>query len=165
MRLLACLLLLAALVAAGCSPGEAESILEQGPRFPDAEGVVTDINFESVRLDDKSSFPINNEIESFNSRTHKIKALLSWKGWYVHLGLNRERQAVWISGLAVTPEADPSSALYAGAFEKVDKGRAIFADGTVLRLASGVKTPTKGTKTSVTIDTKAHRVSKLDWAR
>lgn len=137
------------------------SILDKGPRYPTDEGVVTDINFERMELDGSRVYRISEAIESFTTRSHDVTPLLSWKNRYVHVGVNDQREAIWVAGIGVVT-GDPRVVVYTGAFERVDaKGRAIFRDGTVLQLGEGVQAPSKKTEVVVNIDPSKHAVVML----
>ena len=134
-----------------CGPDEPESILNQGPRTPDADGIVTDINFNEVQIDGSDTFEIHPEIESFTSREHTITALLRWKDrWYVHIGLE-DNVAVWIAGIGIVVEGD-EQVTYPGTFLRAENDRAIFEDGTVFRMADGVASAREGSLVAAVID-------------
>ncbi|MBW3588170.1 MAG: hypothetical protein KY429_01990 [Actinobacteria bacterium] len=114
-------------------------MLDQGPRSPDAAGVVTDISFHQVQIDGSETFAIDPEIESFTSREHAVTALLRWKDrWYVHIGLE-DNVAVWIAGIGIVVEGS-NQVTYPGTFLRADGNRVIFEDGTVFRMAEDVNT-------------------------
>lgn len=113
-------------------------------RFPHDQGVVTDIDFESVQLDGSRKHPINREVQSFSTYNGKVTALLSWKNKYVHVGLDESKTVIWISGIGVVDRnVDPPIVRYAnGLLKRIDSKRnAIFADGTVLKLAKDMQIP------------------------
>lgn len=131
-------------------------------RFPDDQGVVTEIDFESVQLDGKRKHEISREVQSFSTYSGKVTALLSWKDKYVHVGLDDEKVAIWISGVGVVDRTvDPPIVRYAnGLLKEIDSRRnAIFADGTVIRLAKDMEVPPtpEGHRFNVKIDPASHQ--------
>lgn len=108
------------------------------PRFPDAEGIVTDINFERLTLDEKDKYEISREVESFSTYGGEIMSLLLHRGRYAQVGLDG-RTVAWISGIGLVLQ--DGSVVYVGVVSKADKKRVIFEDGTVLQLNPRVSTP------------------------
>lgn len=140
------------LALSACFPQEEPaSILDTGPRFPDIEGVVTDVSFERLVLDGDRTHLIDTDVESFTTRGHSVTPLLSWKNKYVHVGLGEDGAILWIAGIGIV-SGDPPRVIYTGIFERVARGRAVFKDGTTLRLAGGVKPSPRGRETVATID-------------
>lgn len=131
----------AAVLFTACGGGGDSSAIELdgSPRFPDDEGVATDLSHDSITLDGKRTYDVSDRLRSFSTYTLKIEPMLNRKGQYVQVGLDG-KSMVWMAGIAgVVDTATGASVFYVGDLEKIDDGRAIFADGTVLRLASGVK--------------------------
>lgn len=153
--------LLLASLGACFGPEEPQSILDKGARFPDVEGVVSDVSFEAVTIQGKA-FRIRKDVESFTTREHKITPLIHWKDRYVHVGLDDQSNVEWIAGIGVVTKTDPPVVFYSGTFERAEKGRAIFKDGTVLRLGEGVKPPRKGRKAVANIDPSTRRITKFE---
>ena len=141
-----------ALVAVGCAK-EPGSILGEGPRFPDVEGAVQQVTLQSITIGGKA-YPLDEGLESFTSRGHDVAPVLGWKDKYIHLGLDEDtKKVVWIAGIGVIAKtSDPPTAIYVGIFESMSEGRAVFRDGTTLKLAPEVAAPVKGRETVVTID-------------
>lgn len=135
---IAAALLVVCLLTVACGPEEPASILDEGARFPDAAGVVTDISAQSVQLDDGSTYAISPEVESFTSKEHLVTALLRWKdGWYVHIGLEGD-SVIWIAGIGLA-RGDSGQVNYPGVFDRMERGHAIFADGTAFMADEGVE--------------------------
>ncbi len=68
-----------------------------------------------------------------------------------------------MAGIGVVPKdgSDPR-VVYSGVFNKLDaKGRAVFADGTVLKLAQGVTPPEPGKQVLVYLDAAAKQIVQL----
>lgn len=155
------------LLLVACGPRE--GIFESGkPRFPDAEGIVTEIDFKRVVIDEKRTYEISPAVESFSTYNGKVASLLSWKHTYVHLGLDGDETVEWIAGIGVLDRSrEPPVVHYTGSkIERVDgRSRAIFEDGTVLRLKRGQERPPKGTPVRATIDPESDLVIELVWER
>ncbi len=154
--------LLTLLVAVSCQTGPEGA---ERPRFPDDQGVVTQIDFETLKLDGKRSYKISPEVESFSTYNLKITPLLSWDQRYVHLGLDDD-VVVWIAGIGnVLKRPAGDVVVYTGArFLRIDRKRnAIFFDGTVIKIAEGVEVPPEDTITKVTIDPAKHAAIDLLW--
>lgn len=139
---------------------EAEPIdFTQVPRFPDDQGIVTQVDFTLIELDNGREYKVSPAIQSFSTYTGQMSPLLSWKDKYVHLGVEDGETAVWIAGIGVLDRSvDPPVVYYTnGIFRNVDEqGRAMFADGTVLRLAEGVETPPANSRVTAVIDPRRH---------
>ncbi len=162
----AAILMLAGMVTGACAETAPppQSILDRGPRVPSDEGVVTAVTFEQITLESARTYKISKALESFTTRERKTTPLVHWQDRYVHLGLDKEKIVVWVAGIGVVPKgvSDPR-VLYAGVFEKIDpKGRAVFADGTVLRMAAGVVPPEPGKEALVTIDPVAKQIVQIN---
>lgn len=161
-RLPALLLLL--LLPGSCSGGPEEDKKGSGPRYPDDQGVVTRVTFERVELDARHAYPVSLQLESFSTYNRKVIPLLSWKGKYVHVGLDKDRKVVWVAGIGVVDRSvDPPVVYYvSGVIERVNgKRRAIFEDGTVLRLADGVRARRSRVPVKATINTATDEVIEL----
>lgn len=135
---------------------------DEKTRFPDDAGFVSRIDFQFVQLDGERRYRISPQVESFTSRQHKVTALLSWKnGWYVHLGLEEvdgDKEVAWIAGIGLQPES--GEVLYPGVFDRLEKGKVIFKEGTVLTLAEGVEAAaSRGDEVLATIDAKTDLVT------
>ena len=152
MRLVVAVAALGVSVTACFGGGQPRSVLDAGPRVPDAEGEVTDVSPQRIVLSGRRSFAIAPTVQSFTTRTHDLAPLSGWRGKYVHIGLDDEQEVVWIAGIGVVIQAPPRRVLYTGVFERLDsEGRAVFSDGTVLRLRSNIETPSEGVETLATI--------------
>jgi hypothetical protein len=140
MRRLAVVLVVGVLVlVAGCdSSGDEVVALDGSPRHPDDEGVVTAISFERITLDGRRSYDVSRKLLAFSTSTRELEPMLLRDGQYVQIGLDG-RTMVWMAGVAAVVPTDPPAVYYVGRLVAVEDGRrAVFADGTVLRLAPGV---------------------------
>lgn len=154
--------LLLVLVAA-CRGGGAEPIkLDGSPRYPDDEGIATSVSRESVVLDGERTYGVSKDLRSFSTFDLSTQSLVSRQGLYVHVGLDG-KTVTWIAGIAaVIP--DPPRVFYVGVLKARDGERAIFRDGTVLRVDDGVALPPTGTTVQAEIDPRRHRVTKATAA-
>lgn len=148
------------IAAVGCT--EAEPITEQ-VRFPDDEGMATDMTLERVQLGGDRTYRISSRVESFRSRSHEVTSLLFWEGKYVQVGLDGNDEVAWIAGLGTVTNTEPPLARYSGVFVEVDEdtGRAVFEDGTTLALADGVEPPDSEREVAVTIDPAARAITEF----
>ena len=142
-----------------CSSKEPTSILEQDVRVPDDEGVVTEVTLDRLVLDNDRIYEVSKSVESFLASSRKPAALASTDQRYVQIGLSGSKRVVWISTVGVVAKTDPPMALYSGHFLRRDsEGRAVFKDGTVLKVRSGVGVPGASKKVAVRIDPSAHEI-------
>lgn len=136
-------LLVAALVATvlgACARGGGDQRvpLDGSPRVPDAEGIVADVTRERLTLEGGGTYEIGEELQSFSSQTMQAVPVLQRKGQYVHIGVDGDR-LVWIAAIGSVVPGDDPVVYYTGEAEEVEDGRVTFEDGTVLRLAKGVR--------------------------
>ncbi len=115
-------------------------MLDGRPRFPDAEGVVASVTREEIVLDGDRRYAVAEGFKSFSTYTLALEPMLSREGEYVQLGLS-DGEAVWMAGIGGVLHTDPPKVLYEGRLVEINDGRAIFRDGTVLRLGGDVGAP------------------------
>ena len=143
-RLSLLLLLIAAGLLGACrtenEPAPKE-IFGSGPRIPDDQGIATGVDFERITLDDKRSYNISSEVQSFSTYDGTVTPLLHHKGRYVQLGLEK-REVEWVAGIGIL-QAD-QTVFYNGTVEKVDRKTLTFEDGTVLKMTNVVQAPGVG---------------------
>lgn len=156
--------LVAAIALAGCSRGGADDqlMLDGSPRRPDAEGVVEEISAERIVLDGDREYSVSASLQSFSTYDLAASPMLSRRGQYVQVGLDGD-EVEWMAGIGVvvrTPERDPV-VFYNGHLLRIDGGEAVFRDGTVLRLAEGVRAPEPAGPVRAEIDPAAHTVRAL----
>lgn len=136
-------------------------VLDGRPRYPDAEGVLTEVSRERVALETGKRWRLVDQPQSFSTYTLAQVSLLARKGQYVQLGLDGDR-VVWVAAIGAVTRVDPPVVYYNGELERVDdENRAIFEDGTVLRLAAGVTSPVEKGFVRAEIDPDAGRVRRL----
>ena len=162
-RLLAAMMA-AVLVVGACSGGDDDGrvVLDGSPRFPDVEGVVEEISLERITLDGDRSYKVAKDLNSFSTYDLGPTPLLHRKGQYVQLGLDGDT-AEWMAGIGVVVRAPdkPPVVFYNGYLLHVDDGQAVFRNGTVLRLADGVKSPAPQGGLRAEIDPDRHLVRAL----
>lgn len=136
--------LLAAVMVAGlvggCSRGQPPppDVLGGAPRYPSEEGVVESVTAEAITLDGGRSFPLADRLASFSTYTLKPIPLLHRVGQYVHLGIEDD-EVTWVATIGAVAQLEQRVVVYTGELLQVDdERRAIFRDGTVLRLGDGV---------------------------
>lgn len=154
----------AALLAfASCSNSAAGRVVLDGrPRVPDVEGVATRITTTAITLDRRHSYPVDRkQFRSFSTVTLQLEPMLNREGQYVQLGV-RHGQATWMAGIGAVLATQPATALYVGRLRLFQRDRMTFRDGTVLRVAKGVKVPPSLHALRATIDVERHRVSGID---
>lgn len=148
----------------GCSQGDGDDrlVLDGSPRFPDVEGVVERISLDRITLDGGRSYDVASDLASFSTYDLAATPMLHRKGQYVQLGLDGDT-AEWMAGIGVVVRAPGKAPVvyYNGSLQRVHDGRAIFRNGTVLRLAKGVKSPVEAGPVRAEIDPARHVVRAL----
>ena len=138
------------LLLAACAGEPQLDVLGGRPRYPSAEGVVESVTIEDITLRGGRRFPLAEELASFSTYTLEPIPLVHRVGQYVHVGLE-DGAVTWVSTIGAV--GDRETVVYAGKLLHVDgERRAIFSDGTVLRLAEGVEPPAVGTRVRAEID-------------
>ena len=147
-----------------CRPGGEHHrvVLDGRPRLPDAEGVVENISFTRITLDGGRSYPVSKTLQSFSTYDLAAVPMLQRQGQYVQLGLDGHT-VTWMAGIGVVVRApgQPPVVFYNGFLLRVEGRRAVFRDGTVLRLADGVTSPATGALVRAEIDPDRHEVRAL----
>jgi hypothetical protein len=152
--------LVVALAAGGCRHhADGGLVLDGRPRYPDAEGVVVAVNTKRLTLDGGRSYAVSPDLRSFSTYTLRTTPLLGRRNQYVQIGLEGHT-VVWLAGVGAVVRAPdrPATVFYIGRLLRATGGRLIFRDGTVLRLAAGVRAPARGTQVRVEIDPDSHMV-------
>ncbi|MEO7804902.1 MAG: hypothetical protein ABIS18_11520 [Actinomycetota bacterium] len=152
------------LVACQRSRPATTSILDSPTRSPNDEGVVTGVTNERITLDNKRFYKVSPKTESFIASSKQLTSIISTDHRYVQLGI-KSGTVIWISTVGIVTRTDPPIARYTGTFLRKDAdGRAVFKDGTVLSVRSGVKFPDVNKKIAVTIDPSAHEIIEFPGA-
>ena len=158
-RLAAAAVALVLLAACGGGDDGDELRLDGSPRFPDDEGVATALTRESITLDGKRTYDVSDRLRSFSTYTLEIEPMLNRKGQYVQIGLDG-KSMVWMAGLAApVTTAEGTNVFYVGDLKRIDDEQAIFEDGTVLKLAKGVRADAG--RVQARIDVRRRRVAEL----
>jgi hypothetical protein len=157
-------LVVVVLILAGCSrdDGGNKVVLDGSPRFPDVEGVVEQISLDRITLDGDRTYKVAKDLASFSTYDLTATPMLHRKGQYVQLGLDGDT-ARWMAGIGVVVRAPGKKPVvfYNGSLLTVHDGQAIFRNGTVLRLAKGIKTPGDAVLLRAEIDPAHHVVRAL----
>lgn len=145
-----------ALGAAACGgDDDGPSIkLDGSPRVPDAEGVVVEVSDEELVLDGDRKFDVSDDLMAFSTYSLETIPLAQRKGQYVQVGLDGET----VEWLALIGEPLEDRVYYTGELEEIDGEQLVFADGTVLTLADGVKPPVEKGRMRAVVDPKKHVV-------
>ena len=161
-RRLSLLLVAGALTFVGCSKADdGRLVLDGRPRIPDVEGVVEQISFERITLDGGRSYELRKDLQSFSTYTLEAVPLLHRLGQYVQLGL-RGKKVAWMAGIGVVVRSGaPPVVFYNGVLLRRDGQQAIFRDGTVLQLATGVTPPVEQGLLRAELDPTLHTVRAL----
>ena len=160
---LAALGLAVALVLTGCPRAvDHRVVLDGRPRLPDAEGVVESISFTRITLDGGRSYPVSKKLQSFSTYDLGAVPMLQRQGQYVQIGLDG-RTVAWMAGIGVVVRAPGQAPVvfYNGHLLRVEGRRAVFRDGTVLRLADSVTSPVTEGLVRAEIDPARHEVRAL----
>jgi hypothetical protein len=159
---LSLLLVTGVLLLTGCVRSSGHRLVLDGrPRYPDVEGVVDQISFERITLDGGRMYGVAKDLQSFSTYDLAAVPMLHRLGQYVQLGLNGKKVA-WLAGIGVVVRgAGPPVVYYNGALVRREGDRAIFRDGTVLRLAAGVNPPVEQGLVRAELDPALHTVRAL----
>lgn len=165
MKRIAILMLFLALAMSGCfsnEPDEPPAI--KPPYLPDDRGSVTSISVQEIQLDGRRSYPINAFVKSFSAYLPaEAEPVMRWKNRYVHIGLNDDREIVWVAGIGVIDKAiDPPTVYYTnGVVDESKDGKIFLADGTVFELKEGFEVPEGKEPVTLYIDASKHEVYKF----
>jgi hypothetical protein len=158
--------LLSCLLAGACSTGSSSSSepvvrLDGTARFPDDEGIATELDRRSITLDGKRTYRVSDQLRSFSTYTRELEPMLGRKGQYVQIGVI-DGVMVWMAGVSrvIDVEGEPA-AFYTGRFRQAAKGRFVFTDGTTFAPAKGVRPPGTEAPVTVRIDPVSHRIVEI----
>lgn len=124
------------LVACEGGGNDGRVVLDGRPRHPDVEGVVEEISTSHVRLRGGRRYKVTRKLQAFSTTTLEPVPVLRRRGHYVQLGVEGDT-AVWLAAFGAVLELNPPVVPYVGFLEAIRGDRAVFRDGTVLRLAPG----------------------------
>jgi hypothetical protein len=162
-RVAASVIVAVLLALTGCNGGgKPRLVLDGSPRLPDAEGVVEQVSLERITLDGGRSYAVSKELASFSTYDLAPVPMLHRQGQYVQLGLDGTKVA-WMAGIGVVVQLPGTAPVvfYNGYLVRVEGERAVFRDGTVLRLERGVESPRPSGQLRAEIDPEAHAVRAL----
>ena len=142
------------------SGGPRPVVLDGRPRFPDAEGVVEQVDFSHLTLDGGRTYKVTRRLQSFSSQTLQAVPLLGRRHQYVQVGLDG-RTLRWIAAIGSVLPLKPPTVFYTGTLLRVERGRAVFRDGTVLTVERGVASPATNAFVQAAIDPATHRVRSI----
>ena len=148
-----------ALGAGACGGDDEPAVaLDGSPRIPDAEGVVVEVSDEEIVLDGDRKFDVADDLMAFSTYTLETIPLAQRKGQYVQVGLDGET----VEWLALIGEPLEDRVYYTGELEEIDGDQLVFADGTVLTLADGVKPPAETGRMRAVVDPKKRVVTAFE---
>ena len=132
----------AAFLAVGCGfggGGEEELRLDGSARYPDDQGIATELAFDSITLDGERTYDVSDRLAAFSTATATLEPMLRRRGQYVQIGLDGDTM-VWMAGVAAVVRLPQGERVfYNGTLREVDDdGRLVFVDGTVWEVAKGV---------------------------
>lgn len=154
------LVLLVPSACRGEAPGRRD-ILDGAPRRPSDEGVATTLTFRGITLDGSRSYSISPDLIAFSTYTLQLEPLLAARGQYVQVGV-KGRTVMWMARLGgVVRTSRGRRAFYDGVLTRYERDRAVFRDGTVLRLGARVPRIEVGVLVEAEIDVGTHRVEAL----
>jgi hypothetical protein len=130
-------------------------------RHPDVEGIVTAVDLHHVEVDGRS-YPVSPRLRSFAAGTLQTVPLLWRAGQYVQLGLSG-RTVLWIEGIGAVVQAPgrPPTVYFTEVLRRTRGDRAVFRDGTVLRLGPVHPPARLPARVQVEIDPALHAVRRL----
>lgn len=158
------LVVCSALVSCGGSGGPRHVVLDGRPRYPDAEGVVTSVSRSRITLDGGRTYKVSADLESFSTYDLQPISLFQRDKQYVQIGVHGGA-VTWLAGIGAVVRIPGQAPFvsYVGRLKAIDSDhRAIFFDGTVLRLAAGVQATPGGGPGRVLIDPDRHVVRTVE---
>jgi hypothetical protein len=158
-------LLLTIVLLAACSGGgdDDDFALDGRARVPDDEGIVTDVDLESVTLDGDRTYDVDRGLVSFSAIDLSTVPLLFTKGQYVQVGTDGGT-VEWIGAIAKPLATADPFVVYSGEVERVEDGEVEFANGTVLHLDRALEVEVRrlvGDEVRVSLDPEEQRVTEV----
>lgn len=156
---------LSVVLVAACGSGDGGSspvALDGSARYPDDQGIATELSHEEITLDGKRTYKVSPKLAAFSTVTATLEPMLNRENQYVQVGLDGDTM-VWMAGVAAVVKLPQGPRVfYNGTLRRVDgKGRLVFRDGTVWELAKGVDVPKAGERLQLEIDPARHRVVRI----
>jgi hypothetical protein len=163
MRRLMAALAIGALVLSACANDKPTVSRDGGARRPDDEGIATTLSRAQITLDGKRTYRVSDTLLAFSTYSPgKLEPMTTRKGQYVQIGLDGDR-VVWMAGVAAVVHLPTGDArvFYNGVLRSFGSGRAVFEDGSVFHVASGVVVPKPGRMVEVELDPSRHEAVSL----
>lgn len=149
------------LALGACSSGGGSHFaLDGSPRPPDDEGIVTDVDLESVTLDGERTYVVERDLRSFSALDLSTVPLLFTKGQYVQVGVDGDTLS-WIGAIAKPLALDEPIVLYTGEVEAVTDATIVFDNGTVLRRGTDIDVADDVGEVRVSIDPETKTVTEV----
>lgn len=129
-------------LAPGCRGSSGPPVrLDGSPRFPDLEGIATNVSLNRIEIAGRR-LKVSRSLQSFSTYDLSPAPLLGREGQYVQAGVNGD-VVEWLAGIGVVVR--PAGVVYfVGNLVGVERGRAVFRDGTTLGLSKGVSASPRG---------------------
>lgn len=115
--------------------------LDGSPRVPDVEGLVARVSLKSITINGRA-YRVSAKLQSFSTYDGSPAALLGRKDQYVQAGV-KDNVVGWLAGIGAVIQP-AGTVFYLGDLVGVQKGRAVFRDGTTLAVAPGIDRSTRG---------------------
>ena len=153
-------------LAVACSKGAPapDIVLDGRPHAPGDEGVLSALTERTLSLDSRRDYRLSPKAKAFAAASLQKVPLGGRLGQYVQVGLVK-KTVVWIATFSAVVQlpGKPPVAFHIATLKQVDaERRAVFADGTVLRLDSTVELPaTLPAMVRAAIDVATHSIREL----
>jgi hypothetical protein len=133
--------------------------LDGTPRRPTDQGIATKVSRSSLTLDGRRAYKVSPDLQSFSTYSLATTPLAEKQGQYVEIGA-RGGTVYWIASIADV--LGGKTVYYTGRLRRIEKsGDAVFADGTVLRLAPPLRRSALRGQVVARIDAQVHEVVEL----
>jgi hypothetical protein len=123
---------------AACSHGD-DTPRAVKARIPDVEGVVTAADRDSIDVAGHH-YVLADDASSVS--TYTLKAVPLRLHTLVHAGLDDRGLVQWVATIGLVSTSTPPRVRYTGTVRSVSDSRAVFTDGTALRVAPDLHLPT-----------------------
>lgn len=149
------------LALGACSGGGGSGFaLDGSPRPADDEGIVTDVDLESVTLDGERTYVVERDLRSFSALDLSTVPLLFTKGQYVQVGVDGDTLS-WIGAIAKPLALAEPVVLYTGEVEAVTEDTIVFDNGTVLQRGTNIDVAEDAGDVRVSIDPETKTVTEV----
>lgn len=131
--------LVVALASCGGGGGSRTDAKQVEARIPDVEGVVDAADTHRIVIDGKR-YVVADDAASVS--TYTLDAVPVRVHTFVHAGLDGDTGRLrWIATIGLVSDTDPPRVRYTGRLLRERDGRAVFDDGTALRVAPDLDLP------------------------